>query len=232
LAKSKKAAKKPARKRAAAARTPPRKPTKPAAAPKPTKPSAAAKPTKPAAVAKPTKPLAVAKPKPGTKPAAKGAHAAAKAPAPAKPSKAGKPAKAAPVPVPIVLPVIPKVEAPGKFRREYRRWKELLITLRHRLLSEGSHLEEEGLKALEQEVSVDHMADFGSDSSEQETTLQLIESNSISLRDVDDALKRIEAKTYGLCEDCEALIPPARLAVIPHARLCISCQSKREGMPA
>ena len=223
MAKSKKAAKKPAGKRAAAARTPPRKPTKPVAARKPTKPVAAAKPTKLAAAAKP---------KPGMKPAAKGARVPVKAPVPVKPVKPVKLAKAAPVPAPIILPVIPKVEAPGKFRREYRRWKDLLITLRHRLLQESSHLEEEGLKALEQEVSVDHMADFGSDSSEQETTLQLIESNSISLRDVDDALKRIEAKTYGLCEDCEALIPPARLAVIPHARLCISCQSKREGMPA
>jgi len=145
----------------------------------------------------------------------------------AKPSK--KPAE---IPAPIVLPTRPKVEAPAKFRREYKRWKDLLISLRHRLLSEGSHLEEEGLKALEQEVSVDHMADFGSDSSEQETTLQLIESNSLSLRDVDDALKRIDAKSYGLCEECESLIPSARLGILPHARFCIACQSKREGMPA
>lgn len=145
---------------------------------------------------------------------------------------AAKPAKIVALPAPIVLPPIPKVEAPAKFRREYKRWKDLLITLRHRLLKEGSNLEEEGLKALEQEVSVDHMADFGSDSSEQETTLQLIESNSLSLRDVDDALKRIDAKSYGLCEECEALIPSARLGILPHARFCIECQSKREGMPA
>jgi RNA polymerase-binding transcription factor DksA len=143
--------------------------------------------------------------------------------------------KAAPLPrllVPAVVPAAPAAQAPGKFRREYRRWKGILIALRHRLLREGSHLEEEGLKALEQEVSVDHMADFGSDSSEQETTLQLIEVNSLSMRDVDDALKRIDARSYGLCEECEALIPPARLEVLPHARLCIACQSKREGMPS
>ena len=142
-----------------------------------------------------------------------------------KPVPEKKPAKAA-APPPVVAP--PAVLAPPAFRREYRRWKELLISLRHRLLSEGSHLEEEGLKALEQEVSVDHMADFGSDSSEQETTLQLIESNSLSLRDVDDALKRIEAKNYGLCEDCEQLIPSARLGVLPHARFCIDCKQREE----
>jgi RNA polymerase-binding transcription factor DksA len=174
-------------------------------------------------------------------------------PAPAKPARKPEPKKAAAAeprgkrsaknhkaaatpshaPAPIVLPPAPPAaQAPAKFRREYRRWKEILISLRHRLLQEGSHLEEEGLKALEQEVSVDHMADFGSDSSEQETTLQLIETNSLSLRDVDDALKRIDGGSYGLCEDCEALIPSARLAVLPHARLCIACQSKREGAPA
>jgi RNA polymerase-binding transcription factor DksA len=210
LPKSKKAAKKPQPKRTVVAKRPPKKAVKPAA------PSRGV--AKPAAKS--------AKPAPAKAVPVKAANAA-------KPGKAGKPVKPAKaIPAPIILPVLPKVEAPGKFRREYRRWKDLLISLRHRLLAEGSHLEEEGLKALEQEVSVDHMADFGSDSSEQETTLQLIESNSVSLRDVDDALKRIEARTYGLCEECESLIPPARLAVIPHARLCIGCQSKREGMPA
>ncbi len=149
------------------------------------------------------------------------------------PSKDGKKGgKPAVVLAPIVLPKRPAVEAPSAFRREYKHWKDVLISLRHRLLKEGSNLEEEGLKALEQEVSVDHMADFGSDSSEQETTLQLIESNSLSLRDVDDALKRIDAKSYGLCEECESLIPSARLGILPHARFCIECQSKREGMPA
>jgi DnaK suppressor protein len=194
------------------------------------------------------------KPKAPSRPAAKSAREPAKArpaaaPVATKGAKKAEPAASAkhapkkaeeapkpkPKKAPALLTIVPEVPAtlaPGKFRREYKRWKDVLISLRHRLLSEGSHLEEEGLKALEQEVSVDHMADFGSDSSEQETTLQLIESNSLSLRDVDDALKRIEKGTYGLCEDCEALIPPARLEVLPHARLCIACQEKREGMPA
>ena len=171
------------------------------------------------------------RPHANSRPIAKGKSAAGKKAAPA-PKAEKKGVKPAPVPTLIVLPPIPKVEAPAKFRREYRRWKDVLISLRHRLLKEGSNLEEEGLKALEQEVSVDHMADFGSDSSEQETTLQLIESNSLSLRDVDDALKRIDAKSYGLCEECESLIPAARLGILPHARFCIECQSKREGMPA
>ena len=184
---------------------------------------------------KPAKPARPARPAPAK------AKNAVKRPAPKaapvkndkvlRPAKlTAKPVKASPMPKPIPILPVRVIQAPAKFRREYRRWRDLLISLRHRLLQEGSHLEEEGLKALEQEVSVDHMADFGSDSSEQETTLQLIESNSLSMRDVDDALKRIDAGSYGLCEDCEQLIPTARLSVLPHARFCISCQSKREGM--
>ena len=203
----------------------PKKPAKPAA-----KSKSKAAPAKPQAV---RTPAAGKKPVPGRKPAV--SHGAdARRPAGTPKSAAGSVRSGRPIatPAPIVLPQVPAAEAPSKFRREYRRWRDVLISLRHRLISEGSHLEEEGLKAQEQEVSVDHMADFGSDSSEQETTLQLIENNSLSLRDVDDALKRIEARSYGLCEDCEALIPAARLEVLPHARLCIACQSKREGTPA
>jgi DnaK suppressor protein len=190
---------------------------------------------KPARPVKPSSSSSKAAPKSASRPNSKAAARPSDKNKPRsgkKTAATSRPAKTPAPPAPIVLPPAPKVEAPAKFRREYKRWKDLLITLRHRLLKEGSNLEEEGLKALEQEVSVDHMADFGSDSSEQETTLQLIESNSLSLRDVDDALKRIDAKSYGLCEDCEALIPPARLGILPHARFCIECQSKREGMPA
>jgi RNA polymerase-binding transcription factor DksA len=125
---------------------------------------------------------------------------------------------------------LPKVEAPPKFRREYRKWLERLLSLRRQLVVEGERLGEEGFKALEQEVSVDHMADFGSDSYEQDTTLALIENKSDALRDVDEAIRRIEAKTYGLCEECEQMVPLGRLEVLPHARYCVKCQTAREGI--
>ena len=226
---------KPVKKPKAAAKKPAKKPAKAASAkkPVPAKPSAGRKSMPAKKPAAGSRPVAARNPSAARQPVAP-AKAVARQPVPPKRSAAGSVRAGRPsaIPAPILLALVPSAEAPSKFRREYRRWRDVLIALRQRLISEGSHLEEEGLKAQEQEVSVDHMADFGSDSSEQETTLQLIENNSISVRDVDDALKRIEAKSYGLCEDCEALIPPARLAVLPHARLCIACQSKREGTPA
>lgn len=173
----------------------------------------------------------------GPKATSKPAPKASGRPAPAASAKGSKPVKLAPAgkgaarPAAVVpIAVSPKVEAPKKFQREYKKWLERLILLRHALLRDGERLEEEGLKALEQEVSVDHMADYGSDSYEQDNTLALIESKSEALRDVDESIRKIEVGSYGLCEECEQLIPAGRLQVLPHARYCVSCQSKREGV--
>ena len=181
------------------------------------------------------KPKSSAKPRKTTSPA--GRPAAAKSPSAGKAPGGGRSAVTAKAPAAAKKPApaavlsiaeAPATQAPSKFRREYKRWKDTLISLRHRLRQEGSHLEEEGLKALEQEVSVDHMADYGSDSYEQDTTLALIENKSDALRDVDEAIRRIEVRTYGLCEECEQLIPHGRLEILPHARYCVTCQAKRE----
>lgn len=50
-------------------------------------------------------------------------------------------------------------------------------------------------------------------------------------REIDDiqaALARIDAGTYGLCESCGAAINPARLAARPMARRCVRCQERAE----
>jgi RNA polymerase-binding transcription factor DksA len=48
-----------------------------------------------------------------------------------------------------------------------------------------------------------------------------------TLQDIDAALGKIEQDTYGLCESCGRPIAEARLEVMPAARLCIACASKR-----
>jgi DnaK suppressor protein len=46
-----------------------------------------------------------------------------------------------------------------------------------------------------------------------------------TLRDIDDALAKLDAGTYGRCERCGGEIGTARLEAMPAARLCITCAS-------
>jgi len=48
------------------------------------------------------------------------------------------------------------------------------------------------------------------------------------LQEVEDALGRLDAGTYGDCASCGAPIPAARLTVQPAARLCVACQTATE----
>lgn len=48
-----------------------------------------------------------------------------------------------------------------------------------------------------------------------------------ALEEVEGALAKLDAGTYGVCEDCHEPINPARLEARPEARLCMSCASKR-----
>jgi DnaK suppressor protein len=51
--------------------------------------------------------------------------------------------------------------------------------------------------------------------------------NAALLRQVKDALGRINEGTYGVCDDCGQTISPKRLEAVPWAGYCISCQEKR-----
>jgi RNA polymerase-binding transcription factor DksA len=219
-----KAVRKPAktsRKPAQAARKPARKPAK--SSRKTAKP--ARRPAQPAkSPRKPAKPSR--KPAKASRKPARGPARRARKPAPVSilasvPDGPVRPAK-------LPVGVTPRKEAAKGFQREYRKWLQRLIALRHRLLADGHVLEEEGLRPHESDVRLDGPQDVGAEGYEEETTLALLESNSDALREVDDAIHRIEVLTYGRCQECQKMIRPARLAVLPHARHCIECQSALE----
>lgn len=48
-----------------------------------------------------------------------------------------------------------------------------------------------------------------------------------AIEDIDDALARIEAGTYGACERCHDPIPLERLEAVPHARFCVACTGQQ-----
>jgi len=49
-----------------------------------------------------------------------------------------------------------------------------------------------------------------------------------TLNKIEEALRKIDEGTYGICEDCGAEIPEERLKVIPFAIYCVDCMETRE----
>jgi DnaK suppressor protein len=59
---------------------------------------------------------------------------------------------------------------------------------------------------------------------ERDLAIRNVDRESNLLRDVKDALRRIQDGDFGTCLDCEAAISPKRLAAVPWAARCIQCQ--------
>src|SRR6202051_3447582 len=73
-----------------------------------------------------------------------------------------------------------------------------------------------------------HQADAGSDAYDRDFALSLLSQEQDALYEIDQALKRIELGTYGVCEMSGKPIPRARLEAIPFARFTVQCQSQLE----
>jgi DnaK suppressor protein len=198
---------------------------------------------------------AVAAGKPVAKPAGVVAKPGMGAAKPAAPKAVGKngPVKAAATKAPSKAPKAPKVvEVPqpkeprkwpkgGPTKPELRHYRERLLEMRRALLSSSKELAAEALKSSGQDFSVDHMADHGSDNYEQDFSLKLLEGESEQLADIREALLKIDGKVempFGICEACAdedqtlcetcPWIPPSRLEVLPHARLCVQTKEIEE----
>jgi len=58
--------------------------------------------------------------------------------------------------------------------------------------------------------------------------IALLEARTQERIQLDEALRRLDEGKYGICEDCEEPISPARLRALPFARRCIACQEQFE----
>lgn len=72
-----------------------------------------------------------------------------------------------------------------------------------------------------------HMADAGTDAQEREKTYMLFNRTRKFIQYLDDALKRIENKTYGVCKVTGKKISKGRLEAVPHTQLSIDAKLKR-----
>jgi DnaK suppressor protein len=91
----------------------------------------------------------------------------------------------------------------------------------------------EKLRSLREQIPVDSpdvkdAEEQSVDDFVQEVDLALMQMKSETLKKIDQAILRLEAGTYGRCQECDAEIPPARLRALPFAALCRECQEEAE----
>lgn len=55
-----------------------------------------------------------------------------------------------------------------------------------------------------------------------------VERDTDELREIEDALRRMEVSTYGMCVECAAALPCVRLDACPEAKLCVRCETEHE----
>ncbi len=87
------------------------------------------------------------------------------------------------------------------------------------------NLESETFKDTRSNVSAE---DVGSELSAVELSLELLERDENTVREIMEAMDRIKDKTFGVCGGCKKQIKKTRLKYMPHARNCIECQRKLE----
>lgn len=129
-------------------------------------------------------------------------------------------------------------EAPPKVEtflndKQLAEFRELLLEKRRSLTGDVERIADQAMNRKEHgfhETSTMpiHMADLGSDTWEQDFNLGLLASETGLVREIDDALQRIEDRTYGICVATDARITVARLRAKPWAKYCIEYERKRE----
>jgi DnaK suppressor protein len=131
-------------------------------------------------------------------------------------------------------PLVEKSPEPKRLKLskdDAAKFRHLLIELRDHLIDGVNFLASDNLKRSHREASGElsgyslHMADAGTDNFDREFALSLVSSEQEALYEIEEALKRLEHGTYGLCGNCEKPIRKERLEAVPFARLCVQCQS-------
>ena len=165
--------------------------------------------TRPAAKAKPTAPHSAP-----AKPVAAKLAAAQKSPT-------TKPARAVVETAPVAAP---EAMDSGLTPADLAEFRQALIDKRAQILGDVNALQEQALGSSEQSNEQSrmpvHMAELGSDNFEHEFTLGLIEGERAVLREIEDALDRLEAGTYGVCAATGRPIGKSRLKAKPWAKYC------------
>ena len=115
---------------------------------------------------------------------------------------------------------------PKKIKGEWQEYYARLLELREQLMRQVDGLAKESAEEIAG-YSL-HMADSGTDNFDRDFALSLLSSDQDAIYEIEEALKRIERNTFGVCELTGKTIPKARLEAIPWARFTVQAQAQLE----
>ena len=108
------------------------------------------------------------------------------------------------------------------------RYRELLLDERRRVSEAIEYLHTENSGSMDEEIPETGMADTATVTVDRELDYSLEENSAHVLREIDAALGRIDAGTFGTCTRCGKPIGEDRLDAMPYATLCIECKRLEE----
>ncbi len=139
-------------------------------------------------------------------------------------------ASSVPPPEPLSEDDLRKIKS-GLHKRDLARYRQMLLDKRSEIIGDVQAMETD-VRNKNADGNLSHvplhMADVGSDNFEQEFTLGLMESERQTLREIDQALIRIEKGIYGVCLESGTPIGKPRLTAKPWAKYCIEVARQRE----
>ena len=105
-----------------------------------------------------------------------------------------------------------------------------LLALRERVLGAAHDIVEGDAEdgELSNAAGDQHIADHASEMVDREVDVSLEENAEQIVYEIDRAVARIDAGTYGRCERCGQEIPEDRLEAVPYATLCVTCKQLEE----
>ncbi|MFA7677253.1 MAG: TraR/DksA C4-type zinc finger protein [Candidatus Omnitrophota bacterium] len=119
-------------------------------------------------------------------------------------------------------------------KKELEKYKEKLLDLKDDIMHQMKDISEDTLMKTQKDVSGDfsgyglHMADVATDNYERDFNLGIVSSERRTIMEIDEALKRIEDGSYGICQMSGKPIAKTRLSAIPYAKYTKKCQEQRE----
>jgi len=137
----------------------------------------------------------------------------------------------------VTKPVAKKTEKRGKPQEKTGNSKDRLLDLKKALISKKVNILKEVKEEISKYVSGENkqLVDTANDEGDwaqidisEDLSLQRLSAHRKLMYNIDEAIRKIEEGTYGICEDCGEEISEKRLLVLPAATLCVDCQENKE----